>query len=106
MITAWMFLISLSLLLARFYKPAFPEKKICGVAIWFAVSCASMSFQNELCSKTPLNSFHCDTVNALWSNLNYKPALPEKKICGVAIWFAVSSCILKFVYRERSSVPN
>ena len=39
MITAWMLLISLSLILARFYKPAFPGKTVCGVQIWFAVSC-------------------------------------------------------------------
>ena len=37
MITAWMLLISISLILARFYKPAFPGKTVCGVQIWFAV---------------------------------------------------------------------
>ena len=38
MITAWMLLISVSLILARFYKPAFPNNILCGVQVWFAVS--------------------------------------------------------------------
>jgi hypothetical protein len=37
MITAWILLVSPSILLARYFKTAFPGDKICATAVWFAV---------------------------------------------------------------------
>lgn len=42
MITAWVLLVSTSIILARYFKTAWPGDKLCNVAIWFAVSIVSI----------------------------------------------------------------
>ena len=42
MIFTWILFVSTGVLLARHFKPAWPEKKLCGKAIWFAIHRAVM----------------------------------------------------------------
>ncbi|CAH1242948.1 FRRS1 [Branchiostoma lanceolatum] len=43
MISAWMFTVSIGAVLARFYKPMWPNSTWCGVKVWFAVHRAVMT---------------------------------------------------------------
>ncbi|XP_066298871.1 putative ferric-chelate reductase 1 isoform X2 [Branchiostoma lanceolatum] len=43
MMSAWMFTVSIGAVLARFYKPMWPNSTWCGVKIWFAVHRAVMT---------------------------------------------------------------
>ena len=38
MIFAWMFCATLAVLMAKYYKPMWPNNKFCGERYWFAVS--------------------------------------------------------------------
>ncbi|XP_078575041.1 putative ferric-chelate reductase 1 isoform X2 [Branchiostoma floridae x Branchiostoma japonicum] len=42
MMSAWMFTVSIGAVLARFYKPMWPNSTCCGVKVWFAVHRAVM----------------------------------------------------------------
>lgn len=42
MIFAWILFVPTAILLARYFKPSFPEKKLCGKAIWFSIHRAVM----------------------------------------------------------------
>lgn len=44
MVLIWMFCISTSILMARYFKKFLPEQKICGKAIWFTVHRSVMLF--------------------------------------------------------------
>ncbi|XP_078658281.1 putative ferric-chelate reductase 1 [Branchiostoma floridae x Branchiostoma belcheri] len=49
MMSAWMLTVSIGAVLARFYKPMWPNSTWCGVKIWFAIHRAAMILTVLLC---------------------------------------------------------